>query len=162
MRNAKFKKIEPNYRKRVLEITLSEGGKLSKYKLPFSSLNGPRISAQNRFRSILIEKELAEQGVSYVLQDGSKGDFPSDYVLYYCDPTYDWSPLNQLKRALKGKMKLSELSVRTVADALKTSPSQVMRLLKENQASKQFQQLSDLAELAGYQIEFTLKKKKVA
>jgi hypothetical protein len=49
-----------------------------------------------------------------------------------------------------------------VADALNTSPSQVMRLLQENKISKQIAQLFRLAELAGYKIEFSLKKRKAA
>ena len=60
------------------------------------------------------------------------------------------------------KLGKSKLSVRVVADALNTSPSQVMRLLEENKASKQHIQLLWLAELAGYQVEFNLKKKKAA
>jgi hypothetical protein len=38
----------------------------------------------------------------------------------------------------------------------------VVRLLQENRVSKQIAQLFRLAELAGYQVEFTLKKKKAA
>jgi hypothetical protein len=105
---------------------------------------------------------LGDQAVSFVLEDGSKGDFPADFVLYYCDPTYHWSPLNQLKSALKDKISTSRLSVRVIADALDTSPSQVVRLLHENKTSKQIVQLIRLAELAGYQIEFSLKKKRAA
>jgi hypothetical protein len=63
---------------------------------------------------------------------------------------------------LKDKIGASKLSVRVLADALKTSPSQVVRLLQENQASKQLLQLLRLAELAGYRVEFSLKKKKAA
>jgi hypothetical protein len=37
-----------------------------------------------------------------------------------------------------------------------------VRLLSENKASKQMLQLFQLAELAGYQIEFSLKKKRAA
>lgn len=105
---------------------------------------------------------MGNQAASYVLEDGSRGDFPADFVLYYCEPTYDWSPINQLKRALKDKLDTSKLSVRVIADALNTSPSQVMRLLQENKGSKQFIHLIQLADLAGYQIEFSLKKKKAA
>jgi hypothetical protein len=49
-----------------------------------------------------------------------------------------------------------------LADALKTSPSQVVRLLEENRGSKQLLQLLKLAELAGYQVTFTLKRKPAA
>ncbi len=162
MRNPKFKEIKPNYRKNVLEITLQERKKTKSYTLPFTVFKNVKISGKNRFASITIDRELGGQAASFVLEDGSKSDFPADFVLYYCDPTYHWSPVNQLKRALKDKISTSRLSVRVIADALDTSPSQVVRLLQENKVSKQIVQLFRLAELAGYQIEFSLKKKKAA
>jgi hypothetical protein len=162
MRNPKFKEVKPNYRKNVLEIILAERGKTTGYSLPFAVFRDKRISGKNRFVSITIHRDQGDQAVSFVLEDGSKGDFPADFVLYYCDPTYHWSPINQLKRALKEKLNSSQLSFRVLADALDTSPSQVVRLLQENKASKQIVQLFQLAELAGYQIEFSLKRKKAA
>jgi hypothetical protein len=162
MRNPRFKEIKPNYQKNILEITLLEGKKTKKYNLPFAVFRVAKISRKNRFSSITIDRELGGQAASFVLENGSKGDFPADLVLYYCDPTYDWSAINQLKRALKDQLGKSKLSVRVVADALQTSPSQVMRLLQENRISKQIAQLFQLAELAGYQIEFNLKKKRAA
>ena len=162
MRNPKFKEVKPNYRKSVLDITLLEGRKVKKYSLPFAVFRDKRISSKNRFISITIDRELDDQAVSFVLEDGSKGDFPADFVLYYCDPSYHWSPINQLKRALKDKLSSDRLSLRVLADAMNTSPSQVVRLLQENKASKQIVQLFHLAELAGYQIEFSLKKKRAA
>jgi hypothetical protein len=162
MRNPRFKQITPNYRKRVLEVVLREGRILNRYNLPFAVFTGMKIGPGNRFASIAIENDLAEQGASFVLEDGTRGDFPADFVLYYSDPTYQWSPINQLKRALKSKIAESKLSVRVLADALNTSPAQVVRLLKENQASKQFLQLSKLAQIAGYNIEITLKKRTAA
>jgi hypothetical protein len=162
MRNAKFKDIRPNYRKNLLEIVLLEGRRCRSYSLPFSLVGATKANARNRFARIDIEKELASHGVSYVLQDGTKGDFPSDLVLYHCEPSYDWSPVNQLKRALKNELGKSKLSVRVLADALRTSPTQVVRLLEENRASKQLLQLFKLAELAGYRIEFRLRKKPAA
>ena len=162
MRNPVFKEIYPNYRKRVLEITLRERRKTKKYNLPFAVFANKNIHSKNRFASIAIDRELGSQAASFVLEDGSKGDFPADFVLYHCDSSYDWSPINQLKKALKDKLGKSKLSVRVIADALSTSPSQVVRLLEENKVSKQLVQLFRLAELAGYQVEFNLKKKKAA
>jgi hypothetical protein len=146
----------------VLEITLQEGRKLTRYNLPFAVFTGMNIGTRNRFVSIAIEKELNHQGTSFVLSDGTRGDFPADFVLYYSDPTYQWSPINQLKRALKSKLAVSNLSLRVLADALNTSPSQVVRLLEEDRASKQLQQLFQLAQMAGFEIEFSLKKKPAA
>lgn len=162
MRNPRFKKISANYRKAVLEITLQEGRKLTRHSLPFAVFPGSNMGAGNRFTEIVIERNLGDQAASYALEDGTRGDFPADLVLYYSDPTYQWSPINQLKRTLKSKIADANLSFRVLADALSTSPSQVMRLLEENRASKQLLQLFKLAQVAGYDIEFTLKKKPAA
>ena len=120
-----------------MKITLLEGNKTKIYNLPFAVFRDNKISGKNRFSSITIDRELGNQAVSFALEDGKKGDFPADFVLYHCDSTYDWSPINQLKRVLKNQLGRSNLSVRVVADALKTSPSQVVRLLQENRGSKQ-------------------------
>lgn len=162
MRNPRFKAIKPNYRKSVLEVALQEGSKRARYNLPFAAFKGKRISAKNRFVSIDIDEQLGGQGARFVLADGTRGDLPADLVLYYCDPSYDWSPINQLKRVLRDKLDASKLSVRVLADALRTSPSQVVRLLEENRGSKQLLQLLKLADLAGYRITFTLKRKPAA
>ena len=113
MRNPKFQAIKPNYRKRVLEITLQEGRKRTYYNLPFAAFRGKRIGSRNRFVSIVIDQQLGRQGATFVLADGTEGDLPADLVLYYCDPTYDWSPINQLKRVLRDKLDASSLSRRT-------------------------------------------------
>ena len=162
MRNPTFKAIRPNYRKSVLDIALQDGRKVTRYNLPFAAFKGKQISARNRFVSIDIDEELGRQGATFVLADGTRGDLPADLVLYYCDPTYDWAPVNQLKRVLRDKLEASKLSVRVLADALRTSPSQVARLLEENRGSKQLVQLLKLAELAGYRVTFTLKRKPAA
>ena len=107
MRNPKFKAIKPNYRKNVLEVTLQEGRRLTRYNLPFAVFKGKRIGPRNRFVSIDIDEELGRQGATFVTGDGTRGDLPADLVLYHCDPTYDWSPINQLKRALRNKLERS-------------------------------------------------------
>ena len=53
-------------------------------------------------------------------------------------------------------------SIRVLADVLRTSPSQVVRVLEDNRGSKQLLQLLKLAELAGYRVTFTLKRKPAA
>lgn len=159
MRNPIFKQIKPNYKKHALEITLTEGQKNKHYLLPFAIFRNKKISTKNRFTSLEIDRELGGQGVFFTLQDGTKGSFPADFVLYYCDPSYDWSPLSQLKKGIKEKIKKTSISLRVLADALHTSPSQVMRLLNISHTPKQLSQLFHLIELAGYQVEFHLKKK---
>ncbi len=159
MRNPIFKQIKPNYRKKGFEITLKEGKHLNDYLLPFTVFKEHSIGTQNRVVNIKVEKDLGLQGASIELENGSSFDFPTDLVLYHCDPSYDWAPINQLKKVLRDELAVQQLSLRVIAAALQTSPTQVSRLLEENKASKQLLQLLQLAELAGYSVEFRLKEK---
>ena len=70
MRNPKFKEIKPNYRKNALEVTLRDGKKIKSYSLSFAVFRDVKISSRNRFTSITIDRELGDQAVSFVLEDG--------------------------------------------------------------------------------------------
>jgi len=160
MKSLKIISAVPNYRKKALQIVLRKGSTNHSYELPFSAFKGLNISVKNPFTEIEIEKDLSSHSARFVLKNGKKGDFPADFVLYHCDPEYDWSAINQLKNAIKERLNEAKISVRLLAKALRTSPSQVERLLSANGASKQLIQLCRAAEIAGYNLEFKLKEKK--
>ncbi len=88
-------------------------------------------------------------------KDGQRGDFHADPALYYCDPDYEWRPLNQVRVTLKEALESARISIRVMADLLDTSPSQVVRLLEE---TKMPRQLERLASIAGYSLKVELKK----
>ncbi|MFH1356996.1 MAG: hypothetical protein ABII18_07680 [bacterium] len=156
----RFHSVKANYHKNILEIDFIKGRQETSSQLPFSVFDDLKISARNKFKKIEIEEMTGRQSVVFTLEDGTGGDFALDFVLYYCDPEYAWSPINQIKRSIKAQMKTSKVSVRVLADSLNTSPSQIMRLLKENNISKQWQQLSKLAELVGLCLRINLDVKK--
>lgn len=162
MRNPKIKFIKPNYKKRVLEIILTEKNSSKKYYLPFAIFRQHHISTKNKFKKIDISPELNCQGASFILEDDSEGDFSADLVLYYCDPTYDWSPLNQIRKTIREKLKSSHLSFRVLAEILNTSPAQIIRLLRKKTTTKELAQLIQLAELIDYELDIRLKKKSAA
>ena len=162
LRNPKFKEIRPNYRRRVFEITLREGRTVSQHVLPFSLFEGMQIGPQNRVASVTIDREINSQGAFFTLEDGSNGSFPADFVLYHCDSSYDWSPINQIRRKLQGKLGRSKLAVQVVADAFRKSSSQVLKLLEEHRSSQYLGEVLRLADLAGYPIALKLKKKPAA
>jgi hypothetical protein len=162
MSDPKFERIKPNYRKGALEITLRTGKKLKTYTLPFAVFSGMKIGSHNRFVSITIDKELRNHGAFFTLEDGTEGSFPSDFILYHCDPSYAWSPLQQIERTLNGKMAKSKLGVRVVADALEMVPAKVRLLLQQYRASPQLPRVLKLAEKAGYRLELRLKKTSAA
>ena len=160
MIDPQFEQIKPNYRKKAFEVRLREGKKRSNYLLPFSALEGLHVGSRNRVAKVVIDQEAEGQGVFLTLEDGQKTDFSSDFVLYHCDATYDWGPLNQLERVLKGTFGEHKFSAQVLADALRKSPSQVVRLLEENRNSQRLPEIFQLADAAGYLIEFRVKKKK--
>lgn len=154
-----FQSVTPNYHRHALDITLHKGTHKKHYQMPFSVFKPLVISAKNRIKTLKILSELGHHAVEFELENGKGGDFPTDLVLYHCEPDYEWAPLNQIKMALQEKLKGSRISLRVMADALKTSPTQVMRLLQKDYLSKQWQQLSKLAQMVGYEIEIKLKKR---
>ena len=160
MNKIRINSIIPNYRKKVLVICLQTGRNKKEYNLPFSAFKGMQIGVKNPFIKISIEKDLASQSASFILKNGKKGDFHADFVLYHCEPDYDWSPINQLKKTLKDRLNEANISIRLLAKALNTSPSQVERLLEVGKTSKQLLQLSKAAEIAGFHLDFTLKERR--
>ena len=72
------------------------------------------------------------------------------------------TPLNQVRRALQGKLGRSKLAARVVGDAFRKSPSQALRLLEEHRGSPHLGAVLQLAETAGYRIGLKLKKKPAA
>src|SRR5437016_13054731 len=101
MKDPKFSRVKPNYRKNAFEIALRAGKQKKNYTLHFTVVD-PSPSMQNRVASLTIDKELRNTVVQFTLQGGAVGEFPSDFVLYHCEPSYDWSPVTQIQRRLNG------------------------------------------------------------
>ncbi|NMC62608.1 MAG: hypothetical protein GYA55_05500 [SAR324 cluster bacterium] len=101
----------------------------------------------------------AQKSISFVLKNGQRGDFHADLVLYYCEPNYEWSPLNQVRAKLKEALRSARISVRVIAELLNTSPSQVLRLLEEKRTPVQLQQIARIATIVGYSLKVELKEK---
>ena len=160
MRNPKILSIAPNYRKKVFSVVLKEGRNKKTYELSFSVFKGLKIGAENPVVKIVVEKDLNSQSAQLVLKNGKSIEFPADLVLYHCDSDYDWSPINQIKQALRERLDEAKISVRVLAKALHTSPSQVERLLAADKASKQLVQLCKTAEIVDCHLEFKLKERK--
>src|SRR5438552_8715079 len=153
MKDLKFSRVKPNYRKNSFEIALGAGKQKKNYTLPFALVD-PSPSVRNPVTSLAIDKELRSTVVQFALQNGTVGEFPSDFVLYHCEPDYDWSPVTQIHRRLNGKLK-SKLSTRVVEDAFRMYPSETLRLLEGNATSRFFPDIVRLAKRAGYLIGFT-------
>jgi hypothetical protein len=130
----KVKKIEVNNRKRLFEVSLKNG---KEYTFPFSQLDIKPV-ATNKIASVEVDKEIASEGFSYLLEDGSGDTILVDQVLaFHCDPEYQLQQtLYNLTLALKSALSESTLSKRQLAELLGTSLSQLERLLDQTNYKK--------------------------
>ena len=142
--------------------------------------NGHEATSQEYIKILLGKDEPFDKKewefADHVASAADRTSFPLDYrsfkVNFRDDPAIKHPnsgkefDLDQFKTVepeeLKKKLDAANLSVRVLADALNTSPSQVVRLLQENTGSKQLAQLFKLAEVAGYEVQFNLRKKRAA
>lgn len=153
-----FESIKPDYDRNCFDVVLRIGRKKMRYAMAFSCFKKIAISSDNKVVKLKIDATIRKRGAFITLADGSKTDFPSDYVLYHCEPKYEWSPLNQIKKFLKDEKYPHGLALEVVEDALKTAPLQVARFLKTAPSSERWRKLGRLVRQAGYAWDVRLRK----
>ena len=127
-----------NNNKKSLEIKTDKG----EFSLPFSSLD-LLPKPENKIKEIYVDKELGKKAVTYVLESGEEDSVHLDEFLdYNKDPQYanDMMLYKVTLRAIE-LVKKSTLPKRELARKLKTSPSQLYRLLNTANYSKTIDQM---------------------
>ncbi|MEO8179422.1 MAG: helix-turn-helix transcriptional regulator [Deltaproteobacteria bacterium] len=138
----KIKTVAVNNRKGQIELTTKAG---RSYPFPFAQLD-PKPSPESRIAEIYVDKELDQEGITYVLESGEEGSVLLDHALAYNkDPTY---AANLLLYKLTSKalehIEQAGLSRREVARRLNTSLSQLYRLLDPTNYKKSAGQMIQL------------------
>ncbi len=67
----KIRRATVNNRKTQLELTVRSG---KVFPVPYAKLD-PRPSAKNRIRAVYVDKELASEAVTYILESGDERTF---------------------------------------------------------------------------------------
>ena len=129
----KIKSVGANNRKKAIEIETAKGN----LAIPFSRLE-LKPTLKNGITDIYVDKELASRAVTYVLASGDEASVHLDAFLdYNKDPDFlRNAALHQLTVEAVKLMKKSNLSKQEVIRRLKTSPSQLYRLLDPANYSK--------------------------
>jgi DNA-binding TFAR19-related protein (PDSD5 family) len=111
-----------------------------------------------------VDRELANEGFSYVLESGDEGSVHLDQVLEYNeDPTYLRDLLiYQLTAEARQRVEESGLSRRELARRLKTSLPQLYRLLDTTNTRKSMNQLVSLLQILDCSIEIVVTDKEAA
>ncbi|MHB8510717.1 MAG: helix-turn-helix domain-containing protein [Actinomycetota bacterium] len=149
----KITKVSANNRKRAFEVhTRSQS-----FQFPYSKLR-PEPEPGDSVASVYVDPELAREGFTYSLASGEEGSVPIDAVLEYNkDPAYEAKMmLYRLTVAAKKRFEESDLSVREIARRLKTSPTQIYRLLDTTNYSKSLQNVVALLKVLGCDVDIEI------
>ncbi len=151
--------VSVNSRKKTLEIGIFKGT----LSLPFSRLR-LKPSAKDKIKTAYVDSELGYRAVTYILSSGREGSVHLDAFLdYNQDPGFlrDMA-LHQLTLEALGLLKHAGLSKHEVIRQLKTSPSQLYRLLDPANYKKSVDEMLRLLAVLGYRVDMKVVTKEAA
>jgi predicted XRE-type DNA-binding protein len=137
----KIRSVLCNNRKKAFQVKSFKGILL----IPYSKVD-VRPSGNDPVASVFVDKELGGEGFTYVLASGKEGTVHSEQVLEYNqDPSFLRDALlYKLTIEAQKRIKKSSLSKREIARRLRTSATQLYRLLDQTNYRKSVDQLLSL------------------
>ncbi len=156
----KIRSVTSNNRRNEFTVVTRSG---SAYTFPYAK-SEPRPDADDRIEELFVDKEIGNEGFTYVLESGREGTIHMDQVLEYNeDPRY-LADLLTYKLTLEARsgVESSGLSRRQIAKQLKTSLPQLYRLLDPANTNKSMNQLVTLLHIVNREVDLVIKKKNAA
>jgi predicted XRE-type DNA-binding protein len=152
----KIRSVTHNNHKKAFLVKASK--KL--FQLPYSRVD-PQPGAADPIAQFFDDKELGEEGFTYVLESGKEGTVHGEQVLEYNqDPRYLRDALlYQLTIEVQKRVEASALSKREIIRRLRTSATQFYRLLDQTNYRKSVDQLLSLLHLLDCDIELLVRTK---
>lgn len=151
----KIRSVLVNRRKKALEIMTNKGS----LNLPFSRLP-LKPSVHDKLKVAYVDSELANRAITYTLISGKEASVHLDAFLdYNRDPEFlRNSTLHQLTIDAMKLVQESGLSKHELIRRLKTSPSQLYRLLDPANYKKSVDEMLRLLAALGYRVDMKLIK----
>jgi predicted XRE-type DNA-binding protein len=145
----KINKVSLNNRKKVISIETRKGV----LEYPFAQLD-IRPTSKNKIVKIFVDAELANEAVTYYLESGKENSVHLDAFLEYNqDPDYlRMLFLFELTVKAQKYIKKSKLSKNAVCRRLKTSASQLARLLDQTNNKKSVDKMLELLAVLGVSV----------
>jgi len=156
----KIRSVDINNRRKEFSVLTYSG---IRYTFPYAE-STPRPDTSNRIESVCVDKELANEAITYVLQSGDEGSIHIEQILDYNeDPAY-LADLLTYKLTLEAQQRIesSGLSRRQIAKRLNTSLPQLYRLLDSANTRKSMNQLVTLLHVLNCNVDMVVKKKAAA
>lgn len=133
------------------------------FEFPYA-LTNPKPSPDNPVRDVRVDPELGDEGFTYVLASGDEGSVHVDHVLaHHEDPAYVREQL-LYRLSLEAERALAEsgMSKRAVARSLRTSQSQLARLLDARNHAKSVDRMLALLGVLGRNVRVDVTRRKRA
>lgn len=152
----KIQSVTHNNRKKAFQVKASK--KL--FQFPYSKVD-PQPGIANPITRVFVDRELASEGFTYVLESGKRGTVHSEQVLEYNqDPRYLRNTLlYKLTIEAQKRVEASALSKREIIRRLGTSATQFYRLLDQTNSRKSVDQLLSLLHVLDCDIELLVRTK---
>ena len=141
----KIRRVKANNRKSEFRVVTYSG---DSYVFPYVKAE-PKPESTNKVQEVVVDRELASEAFTYVLESGDEGSVHLDQVLEYNeDPTY-LRDLLVYKLTVEARQRVNEsgLSRRELARRLNTSVPQLYRLLDTTKTRKSINQLVSLLQV---------------
>ena len=152
----KIRSVTHNSRKKAFQVKASK--KL--FQLPYSKVD-PQPGAAEPIIRVFVDKELGDEGFTYVLESGKEGTVHGEQVLEYNqDPRYLRDALlYKLTIEAQKRVEASALSKREIIRRLGTSATQFYRLLDQSNSRKSVDQLLSVLHVLDCDIELLVRTK---
>ncbi len=152
----KIRSVGYNNRKKAFEIKVGS----RTFTFPYSKAVPPP-TVDDPVRRVAVDKDLAREGFTYVLESGREGTVHVEQVLEYNqDPSYLRDLLlYKLTIEAQKRIEASPLSRREVVRRLGTSASQLYRLLDQTNYAKSVDQLLALLQVLDCDVDFVVRAK---
>jgi len=150
----KIRRVTANNRKKAFEVTASR----RTCAFPFGKAD-PRPTAADRIARVFVDRELADEAFTYVLESGKEGTIHMDHVLEYNqDPRFMRDLLlYRLTLEAKKRVERSSLSRRELIRRLRTSAAQFYRLLDQTNYRKSLDQMISLLRVLDCEVELVVR-----
>ena len=156
----KIRSADINNRRKEFSVLTYSG---TRHTFPYAK-STPRPGTSNRIEKVFVDKELANEAITYVLQSGDEGSIHIEQILEYNeDPAY-LSELLTYKLTFEAQQRIesSGLSRRQIAKRLNTSLPQLYRLLDTANTRKSINQLVTLLHVLNCNVDMVVKRKDAA
>ena len=152
----KIRSIKHNNRKKVFEIRVST----RTFLFPYSKTE-PRPTPEDPVARVFVDREIGQEGFTYVLESGQTGTVHVEQVLEYNqDPNHMRDLLlYRLTFEAQKRIDTSPLSKREIIRRLGTSAAQLYRLLDQTNYRKSVDRLLALLQVLGCNVDLVVRAK---